>query len=256
MLNDFVQGIRFAIRGFSLINQSGIRGYVLVPLLINVVLFSIAIWYGYSVINEFINYLLPPWLDWLKWLLWPVFALSALLVVFYTFTLVANLIAAPFNSVLAQKLERKLSSETFTTHSSTLAVLSGMGTAMANEVKKLLYLLLWAIPLMVLFLIPGINLAAPFLWFVFGAWMLSLEYADYPMANYDLKFRDERALLRQHTSLAMGFGSVIMLMTAVPVLNFLSMPVGVAGATAMWVGRLRAPANALTSEYQAMEPDK
>ena len=39
--------------------------------------------------------------------------------------------------------------------------------------------------------------------------------------------------------LALGFGAGLMLMTLVPVLNFLAMPVGVTGATALWVERLK-----------------
>jgi CysZ protein len=80
---------------------------------------------------------------------------------------------------------------------------------------------------------------APFVWLAFTAWMLAFEYADAPMANHDLTFRDERRLLAQNRFLALGFGGAVLLMTSVPVLNFFVMPVGVAGATAMWVERLR-----------------
>ncbi|MEZ5582290.1 MAG: hypothetical protein R3F37_05475 [Candidatus Competibacteraceae bacterium] len=44
-------------------------------------------------------------------------------------------------------------------------------------------------PLLVLFVIPGVNVIAPLLWLVFGAWMLALQYADYPMGNHGLRFR-------------------------------------------------------------------
>jgi CysZ protein len=39
--------------------------------------------------------------------------------------------------------------------------------------------------------------------------------------------------------LSYGFGGSSLLMTMIPFLNFLAMPVSVAGATAMWVGELR-----------------
>jgi len=69
-------------------------------------------------------------------------------------------------------------------------------------------------------------------------WMLALQYTDYPMGNHGLNFTEERQLLKQNKQLAWGFGAGILLITFVPVLNFLAMPAGVAGATALWVDRL------------------
>src|SRR5918992_14665 len=98
-------GGRYAARGSGLITQPGIRRYVIVPLLINFALFGAAIWYGASQFEALLDWLLPNWLEWARWILWPLFAASALLVVFYAFTLIANLIGAPFNGLLAEKLE-------------------------------------------------------------------------------------------------------------------------------------------------------
>ena len=38
---------------------------------------------------------------------------------------------------------------------------------------------------------------------------------------------------------ALGFGGGVMLMMLIPGLNFLAMPAAVAGATALWVDRLK-----------------
>ena len=39
----FVAGVRHALQGFSLISKPGIRGFVVIPLVINIVLFAGAI---------------------------------------------------------------------------------------------------------------------------------------------------------------------------------------------------------------------
>ena len=101
-------------------------------------------------------------------------------------------------------------------------------------INKLLYFIGWALPLVPLSLIPAVNMAAPPLWILFGAWMLALEYADYPLSNRGLSFRDQRRLLRRHWPLALGFGSVVLLLTLIPLVNFLAMPAAVIGATLMW----------------------
>ena len=116
---------------------------------------------------------------------------------------------------------------------------AGLVPAVLDELGKLLYALLWAIPFLFLCLIPGINLAAPLLWFLYSAWMLNLEYADYPMGNHGLKAREIRSRLRRRRILGLGFGSATAGLTMVPVLNFIAMPGAVAGATAMWVDELR-----------------
>ncbi len=242
MIGKFLKGASYVARGFKLINTRGIRRYVIIPLLVNVILFSTVIWYGseqLELLAVWVESYLPGWLDWLTWLLWPLFVLTAMLVVFFIFTPVANLIASPFNGILAEKLEAHLSGSARTESSGWSQLLAGSLTAVANELRKLFYMLFTALPFLLLFLIPGINLIAPFLWLLFGAWMLALEYSDYPMGNHGMRFKDERILLKQHRSLALGFGGTLMLMTMVPGLNFLAMPVGVAGATALWVEQIK-----------------
>lgn len=251
---QFTHGFSYVLKGFRLINQKGIRRYVVIPLFINIVLFAAVIWFGLDRFEALLDYMdalllgweFPSWLGWLqsllhvifRWILWPVFVISVLLIVFYTFTLIANLIGAPFNALLAEKLELQLSARPLPQTRGVKAQVIGVGAAFNNEFKKLLYLFLWAIPLLLLFLIPGINITAPFIWLVFSAWMLALEYSDYPMGNHNMSFADERRLLKKRRTLALGFGSGVMLMTAIPLLNFFAMPVGVAGATAMWVDKL------------------
>ena len=202
MVGDFVSGFRFVSKGFGLINQPGVRAFVVVPLIINITLFSIGIWYAGSQFSYFLDWLfsyLPGWLDWLRWILWPLFAITILVAVFYTFTLIANFIAAPFNSLLAERLEMKLTGQPLEGGESSLkALLKGAGEAFMNELKKFGYLLLWVIPLLILTVIPVINIVAPFAWAAFSAWMLALEYTDYPMGNHQMFFKDERALLGRH----------------------------------------------------------
>jgi CysZ protein len=73
------------------------------------------------------------------------------------------------------------------------------------------------------------------LWIVFGSWLLSLEYFDYPMGNHDIVFDEQKRLLRERRGIALGFGGVVMIMTSIPIINFFTMPLAVAGATLLWV---------------------
>lgn len=237
MLNDYLAGLRYAFRGLSLIRRRGIRPLVIIPLVLNILLFALGIFLAVHYLGAGMDALLPDWLDWLRWILWPLFVIGVLAVVFFGFTLVANLLGAPFNGPLAARVESQLTGGP--APDSGLSWYREAAVAVINELRKLLYFLLRALPLLLLFLIPGVNLLAPLLWLAFGAWMLALEYADAPMGNHGLGFGDARQRLGKNLPLSLGFGTGMLILTLVPVLNFVAMPAGVAGATALWVDRMR-----------------
>lgn len=218
----------------------GLRRFVWIPFGINVVIFGGGTYWGFSWLETWLDQALPSWLSWAQFILLPLFTITALIVMYYSFTVVANLIGAPFNSVLADKIEKRLGGEIPDSKTSVLSLAKEGMVAMGSEFRKLLYLISWSIPLLILFLIPGLNIAAPFLWAMFGAWMMAFAYVDYPMGNHGMTFKEEKVLLRKNRGLALGFGSAVLLMTLVPILNFFAMPAGVAGATLLWVERLKA----------------
>ena len=227
---NYLKGFSACLSGFGLIFLPGIRRFVIIPLFINISLFSAAIYLLSQKMDAWITSLLPGWLSWLEWLIWPLFATTALLFVFYSFTLIANLIAAPFNSLLAARVEAHLSGNPVE-DSSGEKLWKLVLRSFASEIHKMFYFLMWLIPLIILTLIPGLNLIAPFAWFIFTAWSFSLEYMDYPLSNHGLLFKQVRLYNRQHRMQALGLGSGIFIITSVPILNFFAMPVAVAGAT-------------------------
>ena len=251
MIADFFTGARYLGQGLQIIRQPGLRRFVAIPLSINVIIFMTLIAVGYHYYSAAIDWLTPDFIaDWqdvwligwlvgmLEFFLWLLFGALVLIVMTYTFTLLANFIAAPFNSLLAEKVEHHLSGTMAQSNDSISHVIKSIPKTLASELNKLIYLLLWMTPLLILSLIPGLNIIAPVAWFAFGAWMLMLEYLDYPMGNHEFRFGQIKTFMQPRRSLAMGFGGGVTLMTAIPIVNLIAMPVAVAGATAMWVERL------------------
>jgi len=159
--------------------------------------------------------------------------LTSLVAIFYGFSILANLIAAPFNGLLAEAVECHLTGTSL--HSDWRQLLRDIIPSIMSELRKLLYFTLRAVPLLLLLLVPLVNVAASVLWVLFSAWMMTVQYMDYPMANHQLFFKEQRARLRKRPLLAWSFGGLVMLCTLIPVLNFIVMPAAVAGATAIWV---------------------
>ncbi len=80
-------GVYYFRRAGELIGLPGIRRYVFLPLLVNVLLMGAAFWWLFTV-SRWIPSLMshvPDWLQWLNYLLWPVVVLSILLVFGYFF---------------------------------------------------------------------------------------------------------------------------------------------------------------------------
>jgi CysZ protein len=239
-MSNPIKGAWYLVTGLKLIFKPGIRGYVAIPLTINIVIFAALIWFGAQQFGTFLDWLmpeLPQWLQWLTWILWFIFAVGGLLILFFTFSLLANLVSAPFNGLLAEAVELHLTGQK--PQSDDSGFIKNIVPSILHELKKMAYFIAWAIPFLVLFLIPGVNLAAPVLWFVFSAWMLALEYADFPMGNHNIMFPQQRQTVAKKRFLNLGFGSAVSVATMTPILNFLVMPAAVAGATALWIEQLK-----------------
>jgi len=234
-----IKGIKYTLSGFTLIIKPGVRLYVLIPLLINAVLFAAVISYGVHALNEFISSFLTGWWEWLRWLLWPLFVIISLTIVFFCFSIVANLIASPFNGFLAAAVEAQITGIKMQNSGGFAQLPAEMIRAFKSESTKIIYFLLRAIPLILLFFIPFVNFTAPFLWILFGAWMLALEYLDFPTGNHGINFPELRTLMKTRRQLAFGFGLGVMLLTMIPVINFIAIPVAVCGATRLWIEQIK-----------------
>jgi len=235
-MKDLFTGAGYMLEGFSLLRKPGLRRFVLMPLLINILLFGGLIGWAYGWVDGSSRAMLsglPEWLHWLRYVVVPVFVLTSLVVIFYGFSILANLIAAPFNGLLAEAVECHLTGKSL--QGDWRQLLRDILPSILSELRKLLYFALRALPLLLLLLVPLVNVAASVLWILFSAWMMTVQYMDYPMANHQLFFKDQRARLRKRPLLAWSFGGLVMLCTLVPVINFIIMPAAVAGATAIWV---------------------
>lgn len=239
-----VSGFGYFLSGFALIIHKKIRRFVLIPLSINILLFSALIYYGFMQMNLLalqFQQRLPDWLEWLSWLLWPVFIFSVAMLVFFTFAIVANIIAAPFNPALSAAVEEHLTGDKPAEIKTEDSFLSSLLKTIGEEIYKQLYNLSRLIPVFILFLIPVVQLAAPFVMFLLSAWLLALQYSDAPMGNHGLSFKQQRELLRGRRLLSLSFGASALTTMLIPGLNLLTMPVAVAGATKMWVWEFAHP---------------
>jgi len=158
-----------------------------------------------------------------------------ILMVFFTFTMFANIIAAPFNGFLSEKVEAVVRGVDNSPPFSWGELIAMVPRTLAREMRKLGYFLPRAIALLILSFVPVVNLIAAPLWLIFAVWMMAIQYIDYPADNHKLGWNEMLAWLRQKRWQSLSFGGVVYLVLLVPVVNLLMMPAAVAGATLFWV---------------------
>ncbi|NVJ48975.1 MAG: sulfate transporter CysZ [Gammaproteobacteria bacterium] len=239
-------GVQYFSKGWSLIRLKGVRHFVILPLMVNLILLtSASIWLFNQLLEWKDEFYQWSWswvqtlLDWFGWLLWPILLIVIFIAVFYFFAMIANWLAAPFNGLLSEAVERHLRGHASDDGTSFKEVIADLPRILRREWAKFLYWLPRALLCLLCFLLPVINLVAPLIWIVFSAWMMAIQYIDYPMDNHKVPFNTMLYRLKQRKTGPLGFGGMVTLFTMIPVVNLLVMPIAVAGATALWFDHYR-----------------
>ncbi|SCC25894.1 CysZ protein [Gilliamella bombicola] len=235
-------GIEYFFKGWSLAFSPGIKRFVFLPLIANIVVMSALFYWFFTAITGMVDWGLsyvPGWLHWLGYIIVFIVILMLVILFCYFFSTVTNIIAAPFNGLLAEQVEAQLTGMP-AVDTSWISIIKDLPRVFGREFQKLINYLLWAIPILLTYFIPVIGQSVtPVIWFLFTAWQINIQYADYAFDNHKITFQRMRELLKQDRVDNLTFGMLVSFFTMVPVLNLIIMPIAVCGATAMWVDRYR-----------------
>ncbi len=224
-----------------MLRHKKVRFWAFIPIFISLLIFGGMGYWGYLYLEPSVQST-QLWIDehfsflsWFGTATWILLSLVTIMGVAYVFVLVSALLACPFNAILAEAAEeyrtgKKIPGQPWT------KVLKSLPGVLFQETKKVLYYLFWMIPVLILCLL--LLPAAPFIWGAFSAWMMALEFTDYPMDNHGLKFQEMRTRLARQRMASFGFGSATFAFAMIPVLNVLTVPAAVCGATLLWLEKL------------------
>ncbi|WP_392560162.1 sulfate transporter CysZ [Orbus mooreae] len=233
---------QYFLQGLSLIQQPSIRHYVIMPMLANIIIMSLLFYWFFGMISSAVDLgldYMPSWLQWLSYVITIVVIATFVIFFCYFFSTITNIIAAPFNGLLAEQVEAHLTNSP-APDDSIWSFLKDIPRIMKRELQKLVYYIVWCIPLLLTYFIPIFGqFVTPILWFIFTAWMINIQYADYAFDNHKVSFYQMRQLLQQDKVDNTCFGALISIFTMIPILNLIIMPIAVCGSTAMWVDRYR-----------------
>ncbi len=238
-VSNFSQGFLYPFRAGKFIKgHPALLRYIIVPFLINVVVLSLAVYWGFSFFNSVVVHYIPQGDAWywviLSYFLWTVAVLITMVLVFFGFAVSGAIISSPFNDILSEKTEELLtgipSDEPFIFG---VFLRDAMHTVVDETKKILIFVVLMAL-LLPLNLIPGGSLPYSILSVLLTVYFLVVEYTGYVFYRKHLTFKDQRRFISARKFLMLGFGTGIMGVLAVPFLQFFCIPLGVVGATRLW----------------------
>lgn len=228
---NLADGANYFIRGLKLLSHPRLRLFVIVPLLINIFVF---IGLTTLLIQQFSNLVaaitgwLPNWLAFLAWILTIIAALFVVLIYGYFFSLITNLIAAPFYGILAERVEALITGRRIDGE----PLWQMIPRTVVRELIKLWYFIWRSLIIFILSFVPLFGQCIGFVW---GAWSMSVQYTDYAADNHQWPFTRCRQQLRNKIWSTQGFGALVILGLMIPVVNIIVPTAAVIGGTLYWL---------------------
>lgn len=238
-----LSGPAYLFEGLRLLRQPGLRRYVVLPVLGNLVIFALAALSIYYGIDYVFDAWVPERLSWLRWLLLPLLALGLLAIGMFAFAMLANVLLSPFLGALSGQVDELMGGRPAPPSKGFFADLA---EDFKVQLRRLGYALLCLLGVFVLGWVPVLQILAPPLGVLVTSWLLAVEYAGNPLGNRRWSLADQLGLLRAHRWTVLGFGLASFALTLVPVLNLLIVPASVVGITLLVRDRLSASGAPLT----------
>lgn len=236
-----LRGAGYLRRGYHFIfsEHRDLLKLCLIPLLINLAVFTVAAAGLYMYWGEIINWIWPRPDAWgwkILWYILYVFMVAMVLLMGYVlFFALQGILSAPFNDLISERVEQRAYGKAPPpTTAGRLA--RGVAASLVCEARKQgLYVLGMGLLLLIKLLIP---VAGPVI-FLVGGFLLSAsffcyDFMDFSMARRELSWAHKRAVLRENRALTLGFGAILAGAMAVPLVSSVSMPMAAVGGTLLF----------------------
>lgn len=167
--------------------------------------------------------------------------LTAVLIIFiffimsWTFVVVVGIIAAPFNSMLSSRIEKKLVQQTVEADKAVTfqKIGQGLGQTFKNELKKLILVAIVAAAAFTLHFFPLFYPLGVFL----VAILLSVQFIDYSWSRHDIHFGSCLTDVLKNIIPYGLSGFVFLLLVTVPIINAFVPALATSYYTVLWLLR-------------------
>lgn len=239
---DLLRGISYPLRGYRALRQHPSLGrYAVMPMLFTLLalLASVALALAYSDDLLALLWSKPAAGSALRWLYTLTYWLSLLVSLAVTVLLCvfsSTVIAAPFNDLLSEALEQRVTGRPAPAFSLVRFLRELVRTVSLALFRLALYAAVVGPLWLLSWLVPGVgHLVYLVVWTGFTAAYFALDYVDWSASRHGLSMGARFALLAQRPLLMLGFGLAVWGCLFVPLLNLVFMPLSVAGGTLLFL---------------------
>jgi CysZ protein len=235
-MSELTTGLHDVGRGFDFVKRHpSLWKWIVAPSVVTLLLLVAAV-AGVAALTEplvtWVTSHLPSWLEAIAGVILTIvvvlgLSLAALLV----FVSVAGMVAGPFNELLSEAVEERLTGKAAAPFS-LAAFLRGAALGVLHGLRRIAVSLLGIVLLFALGMIPVVGTIAAA---AIGLWLAARGAAydayDAVLSRRELAYRDKLAYLERHRSRTLGLGVTIAGMLLVPGLNLVALGLGAVGAT-------------------------
>lgn len=153
---------------------------------------------------------------------------AAIVLLLFSYTLVGNAIAGPFLDAMCQRMMASLGEAAPAPRSP----LASIFLPLSRQLQKLFIFGVLQLVALLLWIVPGVggvlhSIVATGLLLYF----LGYEYLEYPLDARGLTVLQRIGYTRRNLGRTVGFGAAVALISLVPFLGYICLPISVAGAT-------------------------
>jgi CysZ protein len=203
----------------------------MIPIIINFVFLVSGFIFSINHVGEIVEKIVSDphfWYQYvLYYILYVVTFLSLFLIILFVVLTAANLLAFPFNSLLAEKaihIHKQSPKERARWIKKTW---SNLGALLR---RTLIFLIVGGV-LILATLIPGLGVIGA----AIGIFLLAYDRLDYGFDHYGLTFEARKKFVREHFLEVLGFAVGLGLTSSIPVVNILAQPGGVVAGSLLVV---------------------
>jgi CysZ protein len=238
-MKDFLSGFAYPFRSIKFFfSHPKLITYSIAPIIINIIIYGSVFFFTYMWLfgsaGKWLGIDEPGAGFWLQFLHTALLIIGFLLLLFICYLLfitIGNLITAPFNEELSQRVEE---------------IAAGMAghkmgfwedayISIKGEAEKIVFYLFFLFLIFLLNFIPLAGSAiSAVLGTIFSFFYNALDYLDYPMTRKKMKFRQKLKVTRSGKLVTYGFGAAAFLMMFLPVVNVFMKPILVVAGTSLY----------------------
>lgn len=244
IVGSFVQGFYSVFNVFKrLSGKKGYKKYFILPFMLNVIVLGSIVYFSFTTLDPIISDLLKgdsTIFSILRVIIRPFLFLILAFISIFLYSIIGNIITAPFNDLLSEKVENLISGETFDEKFSISLIIQDMIRIVSNIIRLLLLVVIINLFLLFLNLIPVVGqILYSILSFMVTGFFFGFQFFDFPLERRRYVFKEKLSIAWKFKFMIVGLGTGFFLISLIPIVGFLSLNLGAAAATILFIDHVK-----------------